>query len=64
MNLSGFLCIGYNFYVGLLVLILEVIPDFFSLVMISLSLPGFPRLGLDVYGLARVFTYCKNNEKA
>ena len=49
MNSYGFPCIGYDFYV--LVLILEVALDFYSLVMISTSLPGFLRLCLDGHGL-------------
>jgi len=54
MNVCGFICNGYDFYV--LVFILVVALDLCCLVMISICLSRFLRLGLDVYGLVWVCT--------
>ena len=62
MNSCRFLCISYDFYA--LILSLEVSLDFYSLVIISMSLREFLRLGLNVYGLFWLSTCCGNKEKA
>ena len=62
MYCCSYLSIGCDFYV--LALILEVALDFYSLVMISMSLPGILRLVLDVFGSVRVSTCCGNKENA
>ena len=54
MNSCRFLCIGLDF-IGCFV--------FYSLVKINMSLPGFLRFGLDIYGLEWVSICCGNNEK-
>ena len=58
MDSCGFIYIGYDFYA--LVLILEIVLDLNSLDTISMRLPGFQRLGLDVYGLVLVATSSGN----
>ena len=61
MNQCGIICIGYD--LSVLVLILEVDLDFYSMDMISMTLAGFLSLGFDVYGLVWVSTCCSNKEK-
>ena len=53
---------GYDFYV--LVLILVVIQNFYSLAKMSMSWLAFLWLGLAVKGLICISTCCVNKEKA